>query len=170
MLVIGSGGAGKSTSAAQLASVTGIPVRHLDALYWRSGWTPTPAAEWERAVDPRLAACDPVVFLDLPRAVCLTRVMRRALRCRSRAPPDMAPGCPERLTREFLRWIWRYTRDRWPGVLAKLVAARAACAWCGCATRARWGRSCTTPDGLPVVRHRHRARDNPFDRVRAPVT
>jgi adenylate kinase family enzyme len=139
VLVIGSGGAGKSTLAAQLGARLGLPVVHLDALYWRPGWVPTPEAEWRGVVaglaageswimdgnyggtlDLRLAACDAVVFLDLPRWLCVARVLRRWARYAGRPRPDMAPGCPERLRVEFLRWVWDYPRRRRPGILRRL--------------------------------------------------
>ena len=142
VLVIGSGGAGKSTLAARIAERTGLPVVHLDALYWRPGWVPTPPDEWAARVaalcardawvmdgnyggtlDMRLAACDTVIFLDLPRAVCVARVVRRWLRYRGRRRPDMAAGCDEQVTVEFLRWIWDYPRSRRPGVLQRLAAS-----------------------------------------------
>lgn len=141
VLVIGSGGAGKSTLAARLGAATGLPVVHLDALYWRAGWTPTPPDEWRQVVASiaaraawimdgnyggtlplRLAACDTVVFLDLPRVVCVARALRRWRRHAGRTRPDMAPGCPERLSLEFLRWIWDYPRTRRPGILRQLAA------------------------------------------------
>ena len=141
VLVIGSGGAGKSTFATRLGAATGLPVVHLDACYWRAGWDPTPADEWTRTVDAlaagdawimdgnyggtldrRLAACDTVVFLDLPRLLCMWRALRRAARYAGRTRPDMAPGCPERVTWEFLKWIWDYPRTRRPGVLRRLAA------------------------------------------------
>jgi adenylate kinase family enzyme len=143
VLVVGSGGAGKSIFATRLGERTGLPVIHLDALYWRSGWKQTPQEEWAGVVDAlvardawvmdgnyggtldaRLAACDTVVFLDLPRRVCLWRVLRRWLRHRGRTRPDMAPGCEERLSLEFLRWIWQYRARRRPAMLDKLAALR----------------------------------------------
>jgi len=45
----------------------------------------------------------------------------RALRSRRVPRPDMAPGCPERLDLEFLRWIWGYPRTRRPRVLELLA-------------------------------------------------
>jgi adenylate kinase family enzyme len=138
--IIGPGGAGKSTLARVLGERTGLPVVHLDARYWRAGWSPTPPDEWRREVealvagpawildgnyggtlDLRLAASDTVVFLDFARARCLWRVAARAWRHRGESRPDMAPGCPERLTREFVRWIWEYPRRRRPGVLRRLA-------------------------------------------------
>ena len=38
ILIIGCGGAGKSTLARRLGEKTGLPVVHLDKLYWRPGW------------------------------------------------------------------------------------------------------------------------------------
>lgn len=51
--IIGSGGAGKTTLARALGAQTGIPVVHLDRLYWSAGWVPTPRETWlerQRAV------------------------------------------------------------------------------------------------------------------------
>ena len=142
VLVIGSGGSGKSTLATRIGARTGLPVVHLDQLYWRADWVATPAEGWSRVVDElvarpvwvmdgnyggtldvRLAACDSVVFLDVPRMRCLWRVVRRSLRYRGRSRPDMAANCPERLDWEFVRWIWTYPERRRPGVLAKIMSS-----------------------------------------------
>ena len=143
ILVIGSGGAGKSTIARAIAERLPLPLVHLDELYWRPGWTPMPTGEWEQLVceqvaapewvmdgnyggtlDARLARCDTVVFLDVPRLVCLWRVVKRDLQFRGRDRPDMAPGCPERLSLEFVWWIWTYPARRRRGILEKLAALR----------------------------------------------
>jgi adenylate kinase family enzyme len=142
VVVIGSGGAGKSTFSRALGERTGLPVVHLDRLYWHAGWVETPKEEWRRTVgellardawildgnysgtlDQRLAACDTAIFLDLPRTLCLRRAIARRLRGGVRA--DVAPGCPERLSLEFLRWIWTYPAKRRPNVLARLASLRA---------------------------------------------
>ena len=139
VLVIGSGGAGKSSFAERLGVRTGLPVTHLDALYWQPGWVPLPAAEWVATVaelvtrerwildgnfggtlERRLAACDTVVFLDLSRWVCLARVLRRWWRYRGRARPDMPSWCPEHLSAVYLHWIWSYPAVQRPRVLALL--------------------------------------------------
>ena len=140
ILIIGSGGAGKSTFAARLARRTALPLVHLDALYWRPGWVEPQPAEWEATIDQliagekwildgnygrtlerRLARCDTVIFLDLPRRICLMRVFRRRLRFRGRARPDMNQGCPERLDAKFLWWIWTYPSRRRPHILTRLA-------------------------------------------------
>jgi adenylate kinase family enzyme len=134
VLVIGSGGAGKSTLAARIANLTGLPLVHLDALYWRPGWVPTPEEAWHRCVEQiaaqdawvmdgnygatlevRLAAFDTVVFLDPPRLVCIWRILSRWVRYAGRPRPSLPPDCPEQMTWEFFWWVWTYpTRRRGP--------------------------------------------------------
>jgi adenylate kinase family enzyme len=140
VLVIGSGGSGKTTFARTLAAQTNLPLIHLDALYWSRGWTPTPNEEWDRIVaeliarntwvmdgnygrtlPSRLAACDTVIFLDFSRYVCLWRVFRRWITYRGRSRPDLPEGCPESLTWEFIWWIWTYPKRRRPEILRRLA-------------------------------------------------
>ncbi len=139
ILVIGSGGSGKTTFARRLAARTGLPLIHLDALYWRPGWDPTPPAQWQARVEEllrreawimdgnyggtlsmRLAACDAVVFLDIPRLVCLWRVLRRQLQHGGQNRAELPAGCPERLSWEFVKWIWTYPARRRGSILQRL--------------------------------------------------
>ena len=46
VIVIGSGGAGKSTLAPQIGEILGLPVIHLDREFWRPNWMATPEDEW----------------------------------------------------------------------------------------------------------------------------
>ena len=145
VLVIGSGGSGKTTVAKQIAAKTGLPLIHLDQLFWHPGWVPTPDPEWDRVTDEliardawvmdgnygrtlpkRMAAADTVVFLDMPRVVCTWRILKRRFSHFGRSRPDVAPGCPEHLTWEFLHWVWTYPSRRRPGVLRQVEAFRGA--------------------------------------------
>lgn len=140
VLVIGSGGAGKSTFARRLGERLRLPVIHLDRLYWQPGWVEPPKDEWRRQVeelcaeefwimdgnysgtlDVRLAACDTAIFLDLPRVLCVWRVLKRTLMYRYRRRPDMAEGCREKLNVEFLLWVWNYRKRSRPKVLKRLA-------------------------------------------------
>ncbi|MGF1655870.1 MAG: topology modulation protein [Verrucomicrobiales bacterium] len=123
-----------------MGEILNLPVYHLDRLYWKPNWVSTSSDEWESilgkilaepewimdgnygaTMDLRLAACDTVVFLDLPRWLCVWRVMKRFLTYRCRCRPDMTEGCEEKLDLTFFLWIWRYRKDKRPQILAKLA-------------------------------------------------
>ena len=104
-----------------------------------SGWEPTPKEEWrstvealvrseqwimdgnyESTLDIRLCGCDTVVFIDRSRLLCVWRVFFRQIRHMGRRRPELPEGCPERLTREFLSWIWTYPSRRRQDILRRL--------------------------------------------------
>jgi adenylate kinase family enzyme len=139
-VIIGCGGAGKSTLAAELSRRTGIPAVHLDVLFFAPRWRRAPQDEAVRrlraaiaadswivdgnflsAGDGRFARADAVVFLDRSRATCLRRTLKRLLFERGRARADLPEGCAEGLDIPLLRWIWRYRRDDRPRVLQLLA-------------------------------------------------
>lgn len=142
VLIIGPGGAGKSTLASQLGQRLNIEVLHLDKLYWQPGWVEMSKPEWRETVrellkrdawimdgnysgtlDLRLQACDTVIFMEMNRAVCLWRVLKRSIMYRSKRRPDMAEGCPEQLTLEFMLWIWNYSRRTKPKIVKLLQSS-----------------------------------------------
>ena len=144
ILVIGSGGSGKSTFSVRLGRLLDLPVIHLDTLYWSPGWVEPDKSEWAKTVRQiikqdswildgnysgtlaeRIEACDTVIFLDVPRLICIWRVLKRAISHRGRTRPDMSAGCPERLSLAFLLWIWAYPNRSRRKVLELLVQARA---------------------------------------------
>ena len=55
VLVIGPGGAGKSTFARRLGQILSIEVIHLDTLYWRPGWIEPSKEDWLATVERLLA-------------------------------------------------------------------------------------------------------------------
>jgi len=142
ILIIGSGGAGKSTLARELGGILNLPVIHLDQLFWHSGWIETLSEEWIKVIeskiaqprwimdgnyggtmDLRLTAADTVIFLNLSRWLCLRRALGRSFQYRGKARPDMTEGCPEKWDFEylkFLKWIWTYPQEKAPGILKML--------------------------------------------------
>jgi adenylate kinase family enzyme len=139
ILVIGSGGVGKTTFAKRLSNIINIDVIHLDTLYWNPGWVETPKTEWRKTVealierdswimdgnysgtlDIRIEACDTVIFLDLATWICLWRVVKRSIQYRNRNRPDMAEGCQERFNLNFILWVWNYKKRTRPKIV-KLI-------------------------------------------------
>jgi adenylate kinase family enzyme len=124
--IVGPPGAGKTLLANRLGDRTGLPVTHLDRIFWREGWQPAPRdeaiAELERIVAQdawildgsflfhrqRFERADTVVFLDVPAWKCIARVIRRRVRDRNRMRLDLP--APEALDWELIGWIWRYPR------------------------------------------------------------
>ena len=131
VLILGSPGAGKSTLARKLATRTGLPLIHLDQLFWRPSWTEAPPEEWHKqlaaalaqdawiidgnygnTVEMRLARADTAILLDFPRWLCLLRTFKRVALGWGRVRPDMPAGCPEHFDPEFLRFIWNFRKKQ----------------------------------------------------------
>lgn len=130
ILIIGCGGAGKSTLARQLGEKLGIPVVHLDRIWWtgnrenvtREEFDARLAEELEkprwiidgnykRTFPVRLQKCDTVLYLDFNRFVCLWGMFKRVVSGYGKTRPDMGGNCPERFDPEFIRWIWDYNKN-----------------------------------------------------------
>lgn len=129
--VVGSGGAGKTTFALELARRTGLPVVHLDRLYWKPGWVVTEREEWRVVQDERLGGdewivdgnysgtfdvrfsrADTIIVLAPSRWTCTARALKRSLINHGREV--QAEGCPEHIDMEFLKWVWQYEKNSRP--------------------------------------------------------
>ncbi|QOR64856.1 DNA topology modulation protein [Cytobacillus suaedae] len=137
--IIGSGGSGKSTLARKMGNKLNIEVSHLDRLLWKPNWQLTTREEqreiqnelitkdrwiidgnYSRTLDIRLNAADTIVFLDISKIICVTRVLKRMIRYRNRTRPDMREGCNEKIDLSFIKWIWGFPKTQRPNVLTKL--------------------------------------------------
>lgn len=138
--IIGCSGGGKSSLARRLAAKTGLPVVHLDVLFWRPGWTESDddsfrarltqsleGGRWicdgnfSRVGDLHFAGAELIVWVDQARGLCLRRALWRAIRERGGTRADMAPGCEEKIDFQFLRYIWDWNRDTRPRIEAAIA-------------------------------------------------
>lgn len=138
-MLIGSGGAGKSTLARRLGENLHIEVIHLDTLMWRPGWQFVEKVEqiqiqrklvqkdewiidgnYSSTFDIRLDRADTIIFLNYSRYLCLYRALKRMVHYRNKIRPDMVEGNDERLDVNFLKWIWNYPNKIKPKVMDKL--------------------------------------------------
>jgi len=118
VVILGRGASGKSTLAARLGEITGLPVMELDRIFWRTGLVATPRDQWtavqeklvaeERwimdgdlgpydVVEARLRAADTIILLDFSLVRCAWRSIRRS---RERA--------------DFWWWLVTYRRQSVP--------------------------------------------------------
>ena len=131
IMIIGCPGSGKSTFARALAPKTGLPLHHLDMMYWNPDRTTKPKEEFRAALreiinlpdwiidgnygstlELRMEACDTVIFLDYPPEVCLSGIEERRGKPRSDMPwietePDL----------EFIEFVKKYNEESRPKVI-----------------------------------------------------
>lgn len=134
IVVVGNSGSGKSTLARVLGEKLEFPVLELDSIYHQRGWEPLPDEEFrvtladfalnqEWVIDGNYTSlgmkdliwpvADTLVWLDLPRRVVMSRIIRRTLK-RIFTRQELWNGNREALTnlmrldpeKNIIRWSW----------------------------------------------------------------
>jgi adenylate kinase family enzyme len=121
VVILGRGASGKSTLAAKLGEITGLPVIELDKIFWQPGLAPLLSGEWKNVqrkliaqdswimdgdlgqydeVEVRLQAADTIILLDFGLAPCAWRALRRG---RERS--------------DFWKWLVSYRRRGLPALM-----------------------------------------------------
>ncbi len=132
--VLGGSGSGKSTFAIKLSAVTGLPLYHLDNLFWNKDKTHVSRevfdrrldvvlsydryivdGEYSRTIEKRIAAADTLFYFDIPLEDRLSGASARV----GTVHPDL-PWVEEELDPEFEKWIRDYDTDQRPVTLALL--------------------------------------------------
>ena len=96
IIILGCPGSGKSTLARQIHEKTGLPLFHLDNVWWKQdrshisrdefdikldeiikkdGWIID--GDYSRTYEPRFASCDTVIFLDYSEEECMKGIIER---------------------------------------------------------------------------------------------
>ena len=140
VLIVGNSGGGKSTLARALGAKLGLPVIHLDVLFWKPGWVESDDDDFRVRVaealqapawitdgnfggtwDLRMPLADTIAWIDQPRLLCLWRAIRRVFTYRREIRPDMAEGCRESIDFQFYAFIWTYNTKVRPRLEAALA-------------------------------------------------
>lgn len=114
ILIIGNTGAGKTTFAKALSEKTGLPLVHLDKIFWHGEWehlsreefdaalgTELEKHEWiidgnyDRTLERRLSFADTVFYLDFPTVTCLWGITKRIIKNYGKTREDMGGNCPD---------------------------------------------------------------------------
>lgn len=136
IMVIGCPGSGKSTFARALHDITGLPLYHLDMLYWNADRTTVQKevflarlaetiekdswiidGNYGSTMELRLQACDTVFFLDYPLDVCMDGIISR----RGKERPDMPwIESEDDVDEEFVEFVKNYNSENRPEVVTLL--------------------------------------------------
>ena len=133
--MLGCSGSGKSTLARRLQEKTGLPLVHLDNVFWQPDRTHIPREEFDRQLDElvrqerwildgdysrtyevRIRACDTILFLDFDEDLCLQSIAARIGQTR----PDL-PWTEQALDPDLVEYVKRYRLDARPALLALLA-------------------------------------------------
>lgn len=139
-MILGAGGAGKSTLARRMSQILDVPVVHLDRYYWGPRWAPTPAEDWDRRVVElsageawiqdgnysrtiglRLPYAEAAVLVDPPPWTCVARLLTRRVESMRRDRPDLPDDCSDQLSLDFVWWVASYRWRNRPRVLRRLA-------------------------------------------------
>ena len=129
IIVIGCSGGGKSTFSKKLAELTGLPLYHLDNIYWQPDTSHLERPEfikrqkeimkterwiidgnYGKTIKYRVKECDLAFFFDIPAEVCIEGVLSR-----DRNREDIA--CELEPNEELLDFIKNYRKKSRPKII-----------------------------------------------------
>ena len=130
IIILGCSGSGKSTLAFQLQEITGLPLIHLDNVWWKPDRTHISRDEFDRKLaailageswiidgdysrtyETRFQACDTVIFLDFNEEDCMKGITERV----GKARPDI-PWTEQALDPELVEQVRNHRETARPRV------------------------------------------------------
>lgn len=135
VIIIGCPGSGKSTFGRKLKRVMGLPLYHLDMMFWNEDRTTVSKEVFIRrlqdamsnskwiidgnygsTMEMRIKECDTVFFLDYPTEICMDGIRERKGKPRSDMPWVENDNADE----EFISFINSYNSESRPRVIKLL--------------------------------------------------
>ncbi len=140
VLVVGCPGSGKSTFSKKLAKKTGLPIVHLDYYYHQlqhnyyvdtESWNAKVAelikpdkwimeGNYGATFPERFRAADTIIFIDIQRRICFYRILKRRIYYRKRRRDEMPDDWVEKLSSEFLQYVWHFNKRSRPKILQQI--------------------------------------------------
>ncbi len=129
--VMGPPGSGKTTLAQQIAEITGLPLVHIDyhlfnnpdnlldktafnkqlkKLINQNVWVMD--GEYISSDTSRLEKADLIIYLDMPRRVYFNRLLIRRVKYHKKNRPGLPDNWQERLDWDFMKYAWKYQKDK----------------------------------------------------------
>ena len=134
IMVIGCPGSGKSTISKKLCDITGLPVFHLDNIWWKPDKSHISREEFDQKLDEilltdrwiidgdysrtyetRFKACDTVIFLDYSTDECMNGIKERVGKARTDTP-----WIERELDPELVKMVENYEKNNRPVILSLL--------------------------------------------------
>lgn len=131
LMVIGCSCSGKSTFSRKLAEITGLPLTHLDRLFWKSGWIEEDRdifltkqksivrqdkwiidGHYRSTMEMRLERAQVIYRFRIGTIACLLGYVKRLMEKRHAVRPDITVGCEERIEWDFIKWIAGFSRKQ----------------------------------------------------------
>ena len=135
VIIIGCPGSGKSTFGRELKRITGLPLYHLDMMFWNVDKTTVSKeifierlqevmsnpkwiidGNYGSTMEMRVKECDTVFFLDYPTDICIEGVESRKGQPRSDMPWVESGNTDE----DFIDFINKYNSESRPKVISLL--------------------------------------------------
>lgn len=131
ILILGCSGSGKSTFARKLRACTGLPLIHLDSVWWNADRTHISReafdealrhilaeeawildGDYSRTYEVRLRAAETVFFMDIPEEACMRGITERL----GKERPDIpwTEACPDP---ELIEQVRHYCDEQRPMLL-----------------------------------------------------